>query len=281
MKYFIFPLFLALLLTLIIDSPLQAGEPDNTVGPINPNLYVCATFDHRIIPVGSDAFSGRSGSNADFNFFDETVKVDLDKLKHDCNEVKKDNKDLDPHVELLQQTRIEGVVYEFHPEPDVLPSGNRGWIGVPSRDVLVVATGINFEIFWGSEKDGSYFFNYLGAGPITLNLRLPPDAHPLNPNISLMSTSFFETWRIPLAFYRGEIEPGEDDIFSLPTGEQLPPANTFFEELGPSGPVSGMPNVGGILPQAESTSVIILAVMILVILPAAGILKIRHDRAES
>ena len=275
----IFVLTTLLTLTLTDITPARAGEPDDTIGPINPNLYVCATPDHKIIPLDSDAFGGWADASVSLTYFDETVEVDLDKLEDDCDEI---DDEYDARVELLRQTRIEGIVYEFYPDPIPLPSGTRRWIGVPSRDVLVVATGITFTIEWGSEKDGTYFFDYLGAGPITLNLRLPPDGHAINPNVKVMSTSFYETWRVHLGFYRGDIPPpGEFDVFDIARGELFPPANTIFEDWSAGGPTVRMPDVGGILAQDRSTAVIILAAIVLVILPIAGVFKLRQNRFDS
>jgi hypothetical protein len=45
-----------------------------------------------------------------------------------------------------------------------------------------------------------------------------------------------------------------------------------------SGVVSEMPDVGGILPQDQPISTIALAIVVLVILPAAGILKLRRSK---
>lgn len=269
-------IILALLLIGYVVSPAQAGDPDDTIGPVNPNLFFCLDDEGFVVSVDSDASGGAIDSEGTRLSFDETVEVDLDQLKEDCEEAE-DALNINLRVDLLRQTDIEGVVYEFYRDPGRSRPGVGVWMGTPARDVLVVATGITFEIFWGSEKDGSYFFRNLGAGPITLNLRLPPDAHPINPNITIMSTSFAETWRVPLGFYRGDEAPGEFDTFILPTGEVLPAANTLFDDVGLDGSLlGGMPNVGGVLPKEGSAALLLVAGLVLLLLPIAGIAKLKR-----
>ncbi len=276
----IFVLITLLTLTLTDVTPTLAGDPDDTIGPINTNLYVCVTPDHRIIPLSSDAFGGWSDDRTSLTSFDETVEVDLHELEKDCDDI---DSEYDARVELLRQTRIEGIVYEFYPDPIPLPSGARTWIGVPSRDVMVVATGVTFTIYWGSEKDGTYYFDYLGAGPITLNLRLPPDGYAVNPNIKVMSTSFYEVWRVHLGFYRGDDipPPGEFDEFDIKRGELFPPSNTIFEDWSAGGVTVRMPDVGGVLAQDRPTTVIIMAAIVLFTLSTAGVLKVCQNRFEN
>ncbi|HEX9923702.1 MAG TPA: hypothetical protein VGD99_13680 [Anaerolineae bacterium] len=276
MKYIIVLLSCAFLLAVVPLTPASAGDPDKTVGGINPNHYVCVTPDHVVINLDSDAVDS-SGN------FDPDIEVDLEELEDDCDRFKDSQ---DARVELLRQSRLEGFVFEFHPAPNA-PGG---WQGVASSDVLVVASGPGFEIFWGSEKDGFYYFDYLGAGPVTLNLRLPPDAHPINPNITVVTDGFARVVTVPLGFYRGDTPPDDVEALRLPAGvtrfSTLPPADTIYEDFLVSGDdpdtgiVSGMPNVGGILPSDQSVSTIVLAVIMLAVLPAAGILKLRQRRSN-
>ncbi len=257
-------------LGLVNIAPAQAGDPDKTVGPADPNLLVCVYPDHLIFPLDSDAIesSGR---------FNPEIKVNVDQLKEDCKKAK-ETFDLDLKVEYAQQTRIEGFVFEFHPDP----AAPGGWLAVPSRSVPVVASGPGFEVFWGSEKDGSFYFNNLGSGPVTLNLRLPPDAHPINPNITLMSDSSLRTWKIQLAFYRGDVPPEDVEALRLPLGyasNALIPSDTIID-IDKYGGYSYMPRVGGILPLNRPISILILAGMILITLPTVGFIAMRRKRAE-
>lgn len=276
-----FFLVLLLLLGLVNTTAVQAGGPDNTVGPPNTNLLVCADLaDHSIIPLDSDAFDGFSKDALTFN---PDIEVNVEQLKEDCKDAedlsRSSGADVHFEVEFVRQTRIEGYVFEFHPDPN----GPGGWTAVRSRDVPVVASGPGFEIVWGSEPDGYYYFDHLGAGPITLNLRLPLDAHPINPNIVVMSTSLKQVWTVELGFYRGPISPGNLDALRLPADYPigtLIPADTILELDEETGLVSEMPNVGGVLFQDQPISVLALAVVILVILPTAGILKLRRKRSE-
>jgi hypothetical protein len=277
MKTIVAVLGCAFLLAVVTLTPARAGDPDKTVGGVDPNHYICATADHLFIDFDSDAFNPDGTLNPD-------LEVDLEQLEDDCDRFRDS---LGARVEFFRQTRIEGFVFEYHPDPNA-PGG---WQAVASRDVLVVASGPGFEIFWGSEKDGFYYFDYLGAGPVTLNLRLPPDAHPLNPNITVVTTGFSQKWIIPLGFYRGDTPPDDVEALRLPAGvtslSLLIPGDTIYEDPfllvdNTTGRIveGGMPNVGGILPSDQSVSTIVLAVVVLMVLPTAGILKLRQRRSK-
>jgi hypothetical protein len=151
--------------------------------------------------------------------------------------------------------------------------------------VPVVISGPGFEVAKGSDKDGSFYFDNLGAGPVTFNLRLPPDAHPINPNVTVVTNGFFNTTSgIYLAFYRGDVAPDIETIIT-PDGVPLPPANFTFEDLEGSNDflndLTGMPNVGGVLPRQTSIFSTILAVIVLIALPIAGVLKLRRSRSDN
>lgn len=261
---------LALLLTFTITSPGQAGDPDKTVGGINPNHYVCVNSKGEIVDLDNDAINGE-GESATFD--EEKETIDLDELEEEC-----DDQGDDFSVELIRRSRLEGYVVEFHPDPGV-PGG---WRGVFSRDVPVFITGPGFEVFKGSDKDGSFYFDNLGAGPVTFNLRLPADAHQINPNVTVVTDGLPNTTSgIYLGFYRGEVPPLNMETLTGPDGVPLPPANFTFNEFIASdtdpfsGEVSGMPSVGGVLPRQTSLFSIALAVILVITLPAAGILALR------
>lgn len=267
MKYIIALLSCAFLLAVVSQTPARAGDPDKTVGGIDPNHYICATSDHLFIDFDSDAFNSDGTLNPD-------LEVDLEQLKDDCAHFRDE---FGARVELFRQSRIEGYVFEFHPDPNA--SG--GWLGVASRDVPVVVSGPGFEVFKGSEKDGSYYFDYLGAGPVTLNLRLPPDAHPLNPNITVTTSGFNEKTVVPLGFYRGDTPPEDITALRLPAGvtssSVLPEGDMIYEDVKL---MMGMPAVGGVLPPGRPLATVALAIIVLAVLPAAGILKLRQRRSN-
>jgi hypothetical protein len=272
----------ALVLTLVFTSPAQAGEPDKTVGGVDVNHYVCAAADHRIVDLENDAFSSTSDIGGLLTF-DPDKTVDLEKLKDECKEAE-DDYNLNFNIEAVQQSRVEGYVIEFHPDP----SAPGGWLGVFSRDVPVVIFGPGFEVSKGSEKDGFFYFDSLGAGPVTFNLRLPPDAHPINPNITVVTNGFaLVTTRIYLGFYRGDGPAPDPEAIVSPDSVQLPPGNYTFEDCQADSSDSttcsytGMPSVGGVLPRQTSLFSIVLAVILVITLPAAGILTLRRSRFEN
>jgi hypothetical protein len=264
--------FLVLLLLpgLLNITPIQAGEPDNTVGPANPAMFWCVDRNNSnvIINLDSDAISSATSDSATL---DPEAEVDFEQMKRDCEKA-------GGRLEPIRLTRIEGYVFEFHPDLN----GPGGWTAVRSRDVPVVATGPGFQVEWGSEKDGFYYLDNFGAGPITLNLRLPINAHPINPNITVVSTGLGEIWEIDLGFYRGNTPPEDINELRLPADHER---NTLLSPdtrvgIDENGAVSEMPEVGGVLPLDQPTSTIALAVVVLIILPAAGMLKLRRRRRD-
>lgn len=291
MNYLTLILFtFALLLASASPTPVRAGEPTGEIGPMNPTMFKCVskedprtTIELDIIQniITNDHTTETSSCTTNFDIvsdfgFDTTDAVEfrgfLKDAERECSEK-------DGRLEKVADTRIEGIVYEFHPENPLDPQGS-DWVGVRSRDVPVVARGITFEIEWGSEKDGTFFFDHMGAGPIVLNLRLPPDAHPLNPNLVVKSTGLQETRTVFLGFYRGDLpEPG---MFQLHTedGRNLPFATDDDIFLANNCGLP-MPNVGGILPPEKPTSILALAAAMLVILPTVGFLKLRQNRSVS
>jgi hypothetical protein len=268
---------LTLLLTFVVATPIKAGDPDKTVGGIDVSHYVCVTDDHLVVDLDNDAATESGGTL----FYDKDKTVNFEKLRAECEEAEEEL-DINLTLEPVRQTRIEGYVYEFHLDP----SAPGGWRGVPSQSVPVVASGPGFEIFWGSEKDGFFYFDNLGAGPVTFNLRLPPDAHAINPNVTITTDGFADVSSgVYLAFYRGDMSPPDIEAIAAPNGAPLPPANFTFDN--PDGgdyslnDLTGMPSVGGVLPQQPSTYAIALAVIVLIALPVAGVLKLRRTRLEN
>ncbi len=269
----------ALLLTLIVVTPIYAGDPDKTVGGVDVTHYVCVDSQHRVVDLDNDAATLNSDGTLTY---DPEKTVDLEKLKGECKEAEDDfNENFT--IELVQQSRIEGYVVEFHPDG----GAPGGWRGVFSRDVPVVISGPGFEVFKGSEKDGFFYFDNLGAGPVTFNLRLPPDAHPINPNITVVTNGFaLVTTQIYLGFYRGDMTSPDAETIAAPDGIPLPPGNYTFEDCevyasdSDTCTYTGMPSVGGVLPKQTSIFSVALAVILLIALPLAGVVKLRRSRSE-
>lgn len=275
----------ALAVLVIVSSntvPVEAGEPVGEVGPINPTMFKCIdeddgseiqldTIDDII---QNDPTTETSSCLANFDVvsdfgFDPTdggqLKGFLERAENECDDK---GGDLVP----IRDTRIDGIVFEFHPTNPLDPE-NSDWLGVPSRDVPVEARGIGFQIEWGSEKDGTFLFQNLGAGPIILNLRLPPDAHPINPNLVVKSTGREETLTVFMAFYRGDLPaPRIDQLFL--DGEGTIPFTAPEDIVLATNCGLPIPGVGGTLPQEKPFSIVALAAVLLVILPAAGLIKL-------
>lgn len=302
----------ALWLILLSISSVQAGEPTGKVGPRNPTMYKCVDKDdYRKIIIDRlelepiKEMSENDPSTLDSNCFVTTVsdfgfdthdavlfRGHLEELQDICEE-----EDEDGVLVPIEETRIEGYVYEYH--PDVQNPGQ--WFPVPSRDVPVFAKGITFEVFWGTEYNGYYYYpNGFGAGPIILSLKLPRDAHPINPNVVINSTGLEETWTVFLGFYRGDVAPADVTQLRTPNGNYLPfttledletlsrcgymdlpaVAQSVLPDVAPPGsaisPTIQIPNVGGTLPQEQSSTVVVLAIILAIALPIAGFLKLRQ-----
>lgn len=229
-----------------------------------------------------------------FNFY-------LDEIEDECDEISDGLGSIVP----IRDTRIDGRVYEFHPRDYGNPAESE-WFGVPSRSVPVRLEGITFEIFWASDDNGFYYFDNLGAGPIVANLQLPPDANPINPDVVIFSDGSETVWTVFLGFYRGEIGPPNPVELQTPEGNFLPfvtlagledLSRCGFETLPDSAsdprvevlppPINvaavdsaGIPNVGGVLPHEISPFTLILAAVVLIVLPAAGVWGVRRYRAR-
>lgn len=196
----------------------------------------------------------------------------------------------------IEETLINGYVYEFHQR------GNGEWLAVPSQDVPVHLNGITFDLEWGSDTNGYYYFDHLGAGPMVLNLRLPPDAHPINPNVALFSSGLdsgkpegFPSFTVFLGFYRGDNRPEDVTLLRTPGGNALPfsspsTIDTLREcgYLGHPGAQQmpaevldmslGMPYVGGPPKPTDSTGILLVSVLLVVGLFTAGGITLYHTR---
>jgi len=283
-KYiFLLPaLAFALALTLAFPAPTHAGDPEDIIGPVNLDLWECIDRDR------SDDVEGDEVPD-DFeiiNIDEWRDKVERESVGNYADDAKKLDEYCDweedgARLEHFPKTKIEGYVYEFHPSDPENPAESE-WFAVPSRDVPVIAEGVTFEIFWGSEPDGYFYFykTRFGEGPIMLNLRLPEDAHPVNPDVLIESTGLDETWTVFLGFYRGDVPPPNIDQLKTPDGNLLPFGNTTFESIVGLDGKSALPGVGGVLPQNNSTILLVLAGLVAVVLPAAGLFRLRQKRSS-
>lgn len=273
------------LLVALSVTPARAGEPTGDVGPMNPTMFECVNDDGEIIEldtirdmIANDATTETSSCLDNFEGvsdfgFDTTDAVlfrgYLERIDDECD---REGGELRP----VQRTRIEGTVYEFHPVDPANPQASE-WVGVPSRSVPVLATGIGMEIMWGSEEDGSFAFSNLGAGPIQLNLRLPPDAHPINPGLIVKSSGREETLTVFLGFYRGNLPAPNISQLRAVNGSALPFAAD--EDLVLANRCGlPIPNVGGEPAPARPVSLVLLAGALLAALPLGGLLALRRGR---
>ena len=276
--FLIYVVGIALVLILVSVTPTHAGDPDEIIGPMDIDLFKCLEKE------------GDDGEKKDPW---EEISIDKEREEIKKNSVGKYNEDIaslekacrkkgnDSVLVPIEETKIEGYVYEFHPQDPSNPAGSE-WFAVPSHSVPVIAEGVTFEIFWVSEEPDGFFYFYktrFGKGPIILNLRLPPDAHPVNPNIVIESSGLDETWTVFLGFYRGDVPPPDVTQLKTPDGNFLPFTNSKFDSyksiVGLDGK-SALPGVGGVLSQEDSTVVSVLAVLLLIVLPGAGLITLRN-----
>lgn len=271
--HLIVALVFALLPDLINPTPTQAGEPDEIIGPTDLLMWECIdrgeeTDDGGFELIDIDEVRQRIIEESVGNYSEDFQKL-VNACEREGDRVK---------LEVIARTKIEGYVYEFHPDP-----ANPGeWFAVPSRDVPVIAEGVTFEIFWGSEPDGYFYFykTRFGQGPVVLNLRLPRDAHSINPNIVIESSGLDETWTVFLGFYRGDVGPEHPDQLKTPGGNLLPFGSSKYESIVGLDGKSALPGVGGVLPQAVSLPVLVFAAILTIALPIAGVFTLRGRKRD-
>lgn len=277
--HLIFAVVVALLLTFNNIAHTQAGDPEDIIGPMNLDKFECLETRGDSTDDEPDGEEVDPPEEVDLSEDLEQIKresrgdiiEDIAKLEDAC-----ENATNEGIFRPIAKTKIEGKVFEFHPVDPENPAESE-WFAVPSQDVPVIAEGVTFEIFWGSAPDGSFFYpNKFGEGPIMLNLRLPEDAHAINPDILIESTGLDETWTVFLGFYRGDVSPPHVDQLKTPNGNFLPFGNTKFESIVGLDGKSALPGVGGVLPHEAPSSVMALAVVVLIVLPAVGMYKLRN-----
>ena len=146
-KIVIFIAMGTVLLTLLGVSPVYAGDPDEVIGPMDIDLFEC------VLKKNEDGTDKKPWQVISIDKEREEIKAnsvgnvddDIRALEDACERKERGRSELIP----IEKTKIEGYVYEFHPEDPQNPATSE-WFAVPSRDVPVVAEGVTFEIFWGS-----------------------------------------------------------------------------------------------------------------------------------
>jgi hypothetical protein len=324
------PIIIAVFLMAILVVPAKAGEPIGKIGVMNPTMFKCINKDsNQLIKEQLDPWQKEitsryefvhGGVEYDLNSINAILSEYPDAREESCikeldvdygfspydnvefnaylSDLERECKAQDPRgiIVPITDTKIEGTVYEFHPRDPANPATSE-WFGVPSRDVMLRARGITFEIYWGSNSEGYYVFQNLGAGPITINLELPKDAHPINKDVVIFSSGLEETWTVFMGFYRGDVAPPDPISLKTPGGNYLPFVTMADIEqmsrcgspqlpdiasraLSPPQTVgqsdAAMPNVGGVLQSQENWVIVILAIVILVGLPVAGFYTVRR-----
>jgi hypothetical protein len=271
-----------MLSAMFLASPVVAGDPDEIIGPMDIDLFKC------VIKKNEDGTDKKPWEEISIDKEREEIRQnsvgkiddDINALAEACSRKERDRAELIP----IEETKIEGYVYEFHPVDPDNPATSE-WFAVPSRDVPVVAEGVTFEIFWGSEPDGYFYFykTRFGKGPVILNLRLPEDVHPINPNIVIESTGLNETWTVFLGFYRGDVPPPQIDQLRTPGGNFLPFSSSKFSSydsiVGLDGE-SALPGVGGDQVKPQSATVMAAAGTLLVLLGMTGIVTLGRGYPE-
>ena len=162
---------------------------------------------------------------------------------------------------------IVGYVYDYSTGPPV-----------PVKDLGVTLTGCSWDAVWGTDDNGYFYFNNLGAGSAYVNVQLPPNGHAINPNVLVETSGMTQTYTVYLGFYVGNRPPlGE---LKTPDGKALTGINEQTVTLPPTTTPDGtiMPDVGGTLP--DSYLIIGLSVVLLLCLPVAGLAELSGQRSH-
>ena len=326
-------LFLVTLILIVTPvRPTFAGEPIGEIGVMNPTMFKCVNRDsNETITEQPDPWQKitttrlqfvKGGVEYDLNSIDEILREFPDAREESCiRELDVDygfnpydDKEFNSYLRRLEReckkeddrgvivpiadTRVEGYVYEFHPVDPANPATSE-WFSVPSKDVMVRARGITFEIYWGAGNEGYFYFPNLGAGPITVDLQLPKDVHPINKDVVIFSSGLEETWTLFMGFYRGDVPPPNPAQLKTPDGNFLPfvtladieamskCGSTEFPEVAgdallPVGVIGSsdaiLPNVGGVVQEPQNWVVPIIAIVVLALLSIAGLHTVRKPK---
>lgn len=167
----------------------------------------------------------------------------------------------DEEEEIPNNSSIVGYVYDYSTGP-----------AVPRKDVGVKLTGCSWNAVWGTDDNGYFYFNNLGKGAAYVNLQLPPGGHAINPNVLVNTSGMTETYTVYVGFYLGDTPPSGP--LETPDGRPLTGINSgdIITPPGTTADGSPLPDVGGTLP--DSYLVIGLSVMLLMMLPVAGLTEL-------
>lgn len=163
---------------------------------------------------------------------------------------------------------VDGYVYDY-------TSG----APVAIKDMGVTLTGCSWEAVWGTDDHGFFYFRNLGEGTAYVNLQLPPNAHPINPNVVVNTTGMTDTvYTVYMGFYTGATPPSGP--FTTPDGMSLTGTSptVIVRAEGATADGAPLPDVGGTLP--DSYLVIGLSALLLMTLPVAGLTRLRVQRAQ-
>ncbi len=169
--------------------------------------------------------------------------------------------------DVTNTSSIVGYVYDYTLGPPVSPKG-----------MGVTVTGCSWSATWGTDDNGYFYFNNLGAGVARVNLQLPPNGHAINPNVAVNTSGLTQTYTVYLGFYLGDKPPLGD--LKTPDGKPLTGIYAETVTLPPDSTPDGtiMPDVGGTFP--DSYLVIGLSAMLLLLLQVAGLAGLVRQRAN-
>jgi hypothetical protein len=159
--------------------------------------------------------------------------------------------------DVTDTSSVVGYVYDFSTGPPV-----------PVKGMGVTLSGCSWNTAWGTDDNGYFFFNNLGAGLAHVNLELPPDGHAINPNVVVNTSGLTDTYTVYLGFYLGDKPPV--DSYTTPDGKPLTAVSAQTVTWEPTTTPDGalISDVGGTLP--DSYLVIAMSAVLLVLLPMAG-----------
>jgi hypothetical protein len=165
-------------------------------------------------------------------------------------------------------SRIDGYVYNYTTGAPA-----------PTKGMGVTLTGCSWDAVWGTDDYGFFYFNNLGEGMTYVNLQLPPNGHPINPNVVVNTTGMTDTvYTVYLGYYLGDTPPSGP--FTTPDGKSLSGSSptVIVREPGSTADGAPLPDVGGTLP--DSYLVIGLSALLLMALPVAGLSRLRAQPAQ-
>jgi hypothetical protein len=169
--------------------------------------------------------------------------------------------------DVTNTSSIVGYVYDYSTGPPI-----------PIKGMGVSLTGCSWSAEWGTDDNGHFYFNDLGAGVAHVNLQLPPNGHAINPNVMVETSGMTDTYTVYLGFYVGDKPPV--DSYTTPDGKSLTGVSAETVTVPPDTTPDGtiMPDVGG---APDSLLILGLSAGLLTLLPLAGWSELARKRAHS